>query len=61
MAKNKQIKITLKKSIIGASETQKRTVKGLGLSKLNETVVHDDSPTIRGMVNKISHLLCVEE
>lgn len=61
MAKNKQLKITLKKSIIGASETQKRTIKGLGLSKLNATVIHDDTPTIRGMVNKVPHLLSVEE
>jgi len=61
MTKNKQIKITLKKSIIGASETQKRTVKGLGLSKLNATVTHDDTPIIRGMINKVPHLLCIEE
>jgi large subunit ribosomal protein L30 len=61
MTKNNQLKITLKKSIIGASETQKRTVKGLGLSKLNSTVVHDDTPTIRGMVNKVIHLVSLEQ
>jgi large subunit ribosomal protein L30 len=61
MTKNKQIKVTLKKSIIGASETQKKTIKGLGLSKLNGTVVHNDTPVIRGMINKIKHLLSVEE
>jgi len=61
MTKNKEIKVTLKKSIIGASETQKRTVKGLGLSKLNDTVTHNDTPIIRGMINKVPHLLCVEE
>jgi len=58
---DKQIKVTLKKSLIGASETQKRTAKGLGLSKLNQTVSHNDTPVIRGMVNKIPHLVSVEE
>ncbi|EKE02276.1 MAG: 50S ribosomal protein L30 [uncultured bacterium] len=59
--KTKQIKVTLKKSIIGASETQKRTVKGLGISKMNQTVIHNDTPAIRGMVNKIPHLVSIEE
>ena len=57
----KEIKVTLKKSIIGAPETQKKIVRALGISKLNQTVTHKDTPIIRGMVNKISHLLRVEE
>ncbi|OGI20205.1 MAG: 50S ribosomal protein L30 [Candidatus Melainabacteria bacterium RIFOXYA12_FULL_32_12] len=61
MSNAKQIKVTLKKSIIGASETQKKIVKALGISKMNQTVTHNDTPAIRGMVNKIPHLVNVEE
>ena len=60
MAKN-EIKITLVKSPIGYSKRQKGTVKALGLRKLHQTVVHKDSPVIRGMIGKISHLVEVEE
>jgi large subunit ribosomal protein L30 len=60
-AMTKQIKITLKKSIIGAPETQKKIVKALGISKLNQTVVHNDTPIIRGMANKIPNLVSIEE
>jgi large subunit ribosomal protein L30 len=60
MAKN-EIKITLVKSPIGYSQRQKGTVKALGLRKINQTVVHKDSPVIRGMIDKVSHLLEVEE
>lgn len=49
--------ITLKKSTIGRPLRQERTVKALGLRKLNETVWHEDTPQIRGMVNAIGHLL----
>ncbi len=58
---NKQVKITLKKSLIGSSESQRKVVTGLGLRKLNHSVTHFDSPTIRGMINKVPHLLVVEE
>ncbi|MDI9607788.1 MAG: 50S ribosomal protein L30 [Atribacterota bacterium] len=57
----KSLKITLKKSPIGRPESHKRTVKALGLRKLNQTVYHKDSSSLRGMVNKISYLLEVEE
>jgi large subunit ribosomal protein L30 len=59
--KNKQVKITLKRSLIGSSDTQRKVVTGLGLRKLNHSVTHYDSPTIRGMINKVPHLLAVEE
>jgi len=57
----KKIKIKLKKSLIGSSESQRRVATGLGLSKINQVVEHFNSPTILGMVNKISHLLEVTE
>lgn len=57
----KKINIKLKKSLIGASGTQKKIVKSLGLSKLNQVVEHFDSPTIVGMVNKIPHLVEIVE
>ena len=59
--KVKQLKITLKRSTIKRLANQKATAKALGLRKLNHTVVHDDSPMIRGMINRISHLVAVEE
>ena len=54
---DEKIKITLKKSLIGTPEKQIRIVKALGLGKTNSTVEHSASPTIMGMVNKISHLI----
>lgn len=57
----KQIKIKLVKSLIGSSESQRRVATGLGLSKINQVVEHYNSPTILGMVNKISHLLEIVE
>ena len=56
-----RIAITLKKSTIGFPQNQRRTVAGLGLRRLHQTVVHEDTPTIRGMVNKVIHLLEVAE
>ncbi len=63
MAKNdqKQIKIKLVRSLIGSSEPQRRVVKALGLTKKDQVVEHYNSPTIMGMVNKVSHLLEVVE
>lgn len=55
-----KLRITWKRSSIGRPEVQKRTVRALGLKKLNQTVEHEDTPQIRGMVNKVSHLVeCV--
>lgn len=65
MAKKKKsekiLRITLIKSPIGYSKRQKGTVRALGLKKMNHTVEHVDSPVIRGMITKVSHLVKVEE
>lgn len=58
---SRKLKITLRRSGIGAPESQKATIKALGLSKLNQAVVHADTPQVRGMIRKIEHLLDVEE
>ena len=55
-----KLQITLIKSGIGYAETQKRTLKALGLNRLNQSVIHDDSFSIRGMINKVRHLVKVE-
>ena len=57
----KQIKIKLVKSLIGASDSQRKVVAALGLTKKDQVVEHFDSPTIMGMVNKVSHLVKVVE
>jgi large subunit ribosomal protein L30 len=56
-----KLKITLVKSPIGNRKDQKRTVYALGLKNLHSVVEHEDHPTIRGMINKVSHLVEVEE
>lgn len=56
-----QLRITLVRSTIGRPSDQERTVRSLGLRRLNHTVVRPDQPAIRGMVQKISHLVKVEE
>ena len=53
--------ITWVKSGIGYKEEQKRTLKALGFHRLQQTVVHEDSMAIRGMINKVRHLVKVEE
>lgn len=55
--KTNTIKIKLVRSLIGASESQRRVVRGLGLTKKDQVVEHADSATINGMVNKVSHLV----
>ncbi len=57
----KKIQITLVKSGIARPGKHKVVLAGLGLRKLNSTVVRPDTPQIRGMVNKVSHLIKVEE
>jgi large subunit ribosomal protein L30 len=57
----KKIRITLVKSAIGYSVRHKATVRALGLRRLNHTVEHVDSPTLRGMLAKIIHLVRLEE
>ena len=56
-----KIKIKLVKSPIGRKESHKRTVRGLGLKRLNATVVQEATPQIMGMVRKVEYLLSVEE
>jgi len=66
MAKKKKktekiIRITLRKSPIGYSERQKGTVKALGLKRMHQSIEHVDTPVMRGMVARSSHLVEVEE
>ncbi|KAJ52242.1 large subunit ribosomal protein L30 [Clostridium tetanomorphum] len=56
-----KLKITLKKSLIGRKESHISTVNALGLKKIGKTVEQNDTPQIRGMINKVSYLLEVEE
>lgn len=56
-----KLRITYKKSAIGYEKSQRATLQALGLKKLNQTVEHEDSPVIRGMVGKVSHLVTMEE
>ena len=57
----KKITITLTRSRYGRGEKQQNCVKGLGLRKINQSVEVADTPAIRGMINKISHLVHVQE
>ena len=57
----KAIRVTLVKSPIGYTKDQKATVRALGLRRMNQTIEHKDSPAIRGMLNKIVHLVKIEE
>lgn len=60
MAKRK-VRITLVRSPIGYSKRQKRTVRALGLRRIHQTVEQVDTPVLRGMIAKVSHLVTVEE
>ena len=53
--------VTWVKSGIGYAESQKKTLRALGFHRLNQRVSHDDSPSIRGMISKVKHLVKVEE
>lgn len=55
------VRVTLVKSPIGCKQDQRATVQALGLRKVKASVVHKETPQIRGMINKISHLVEVEE
>lgn len=57
----KEIKISLKKSNIGSTEKIRATLVGLGLTKTNKTVTRKDTPELRGMINKVAHLVEVED
>lgn len=56
-----QLKITYVKSAIGYARDQRATIRSLGLRKLNQSVIHQDTPVIRGMIFKVKHLVKVEE
>ena len=56
-----KLKVTLKRSLIGRPETQRATVRSLGLRKLNSTSELPDNPAIRGQLHKVRHLVAVEE
>ena len=56
-----KIRVTWVKSFIGCPETQRLTIRSLGLHRLNHSVVHEDTKCVRGMINKVRHLVKVEE
>jgi large subunit ribosomal protein L30 len=56
-----KLQVTWIKSGIGYSQDQKRTLKALGFRRMNQSVVHEDSSSIRGMITKVRHLIKVEE
>lgn len=60
MAK-KKLKITLVKSPIGYNKRQRGTLRALGLRRINQSVEREDTPVLRGMIDKVSHLVQVEE
>jgi len=55
-----KLRITYVRSSIHCPGKQKRIIEALGLRRLNQTVVHQDNPAIRGMVRKVEHLVCME-
>lgn len=55
-----KLKITLTRSPIGYEKSQKDTARALGFKKLQQSVVHEDTPVVRGMIHKIKHLVAVE-
>jgi large subunit ribosomal protein L30 len=59
--KVKKLRITLVRSAIGYSVPHKETVRALGLRRLHQTVIHEDTPTLRGMLSKVNHLVKIEE
>ncbi len=59
--KEKKIKVTQVKSYIGRPEAQRKVLRGLGLGKMNRTVLLADTPEVRGMVRKVIHLVSVAE
>jgi len=58
---SKKLQVTLVKSSIGFEQSQKDTVRSLGLRRIRQTVVHNDTPQVRGMIAKVIHMLKVEE
>lgn len=61
MAKQKQLKITQRRSVVGQKKSQRATMQALGFRRNYRTIVKNDSPAIRGMIKKVQHLIEVEE
>jgi len=58
---NRKLRVTFSKSISGGTEVQRATVRSLGFKHLNEVKIFEDTPVVRGMLNRVSHLVKVEE
>lgn len=58
---SKQLEITLNRSVIGQKESQKKTIQSLGFKKVHQSVIREDTPAVRGMIEKVSHLVKVKE
>jgi len=56
-----KLKVTLKRSLIGRPEKQRKVIRALGLRKLHQSVIHENTPSIKGMIHKTSHMLEVSE
>ena len=56
-----KLKVTQTRSVIGSKQGHKRTVRALGLKRIRDSRVHEDTPQIRGMVHKVQHLVVAEE
>ncbi|MFA7268949.1 MAG: 50S ribosomal protein L30 [Sterolibacterium sp.] len=54
---DKKIKVTLYKSLIGTKQSHRATVRGLGLRRLNSSAILEDTPAVRGMINKVAYLV----
>ena len=61
MSQQKQLKVTLVRSVIGTKQSHRDTVRGLGLGKVNSTRVLIDTPEVRGMIRKVDYLVSVSE
>lgn len=56
-----RLKVTQKRSVIGTKPNQRQTLRSLGLKRINDVVVKEDRPEIRGMIHTVTHLVAVEE
>ena len=61
MSETKKLKVTLVRSLIGVLDDQQATVAALGLKKIRQSKIHNDTPAIRGMLFKVKHVVTVEE
>lgn len=61
MAKAKKLEVKLTKSVIGEKPKNRATVRGLGLRRMQQVKVHNDTPAIRGMIHAVAHLVTVKE